>query len=123
VTTAEDNPQRTWHFKQLRSSLRSLAAAGSGQPSLFPDQTRTPDELAFDFDHWLDVVRSNYEGELEAAQAEALDAIAKKLSTMSRDGAEFDVDLWTEAAFGTSEHWAEVRRLADAALKVFDQSD
>ena len=38
---------------------------------------------------------------------------------MSRDGAEFDADLWTEAALATSEHWADVRRLALSALDAF----
>jgi hypothetical protein len=38
---------------------------------------------------------------------------------MSRDGSEFDVDLWTDAALSTSELWADVRRQALAALDAF----
>jgi hypothetical protein len=115
----DENPQRAWHFKQLRWSLKALATAGSLQPSLFPDQVRTPDELAFDFDHWLTVIRSHYETELTAAQQDALSAISRKLATISRDGAEFDVELWTDAALTTSEHWDDVRRLASLALEAF----
>jgi hypothetical protein len=37
---------------------------------------------------------------------------------MSRDGADFDADLWTDTALRTSEHWAEVRRLASAAIEI-----
>ena len=39
---------------------------------------------------------------------------------MSRDGAEFDAELWTDAALTGSVHWAEVRTLAAAALAAFD---
>ena len=38
---------------------------------------------------------------------------------MARDGAEFDADIWTDEAVRTSEHWAEVRALAAAALDEF----
>ena len=38
---------------------------------------------------------------------------------MARDGAEFDADIWTDEAVRTSEHWADVRTLAAAALDEF----
>ena len=79
----------------------------------------TADELALDFDHWAAVVRGNYESELSTSQTESLGAIDRKLATMSRDGVEFDVELWTDAAVRTSEHWAGVRRLAVAGLEAF----
>ena len=116
----EENALRSWHFKQLKWSLQALAAAGSDQLALFPDFVVKADELALDFDHWADVVRTNYETELTRPQAESLDAINRKLSTMSRDGVEFDVELWTEAALCSSEHWAGVRRLAASALEAFE---
>ena len=62
-------------------------------------------------DHLTDIRRSS------------LHAIAAKLATMSRDGAEFDAELWTEAAMAASEHWADVRRLAAAALDAFEWTD
>jgi hypothetical protein len=116
---SEEHALRSWHFRQLRWSLQALAAAGSDQRTLFPDHVVTADELAFDFDHWAGVIRSNYEPDLSRPQAESLGAIDQKLATMSRDGIEFDLELWTEAALSTSEHWSGVRRLATAALEAF----
>jgi hypothetical protein len=118
MSTAEENPLRSLHFRQLRWSLQGLATAGSEQPALFPDHTVTASQLAFDFDHCASVVRSNYENDLSPSQADAIGAIDRKLAAMSRDGAEFDLELWTEGALRTSEAWAEVRRLARAALEA-----
>lgn len=117
-----EDAQREWRFKQLRWSLQALADAGSGQQSLFPDRRVTADDLAFDFDHWSSLVEGADAGELTGAQADALAGIRRKLATISRDGAEFDVELWTDAAIATSEHWADVRRLAAAALEAFGWS-
>ena len=119
LTPEIDDARRPWHFKQLKWTLQSLAQAGSVQPTLFPEQTPNADNLAFSFDHWTSIVRQNYGPELTPDQGAALDSIATKLATMSRDGAEFDADLWTEAALATSEHWADVRRLALSALDAF----
>jgi len=115
----EDDALRSWHFRQLKWSLHSLARAGSPQRLLFPDQAVNADELAFQFDHWTATIRGAYDAGLSPSQRDALAAIAGKLATMSRDGAEFDLDLWTETALSASEHWAEVRRLAAAALEAF----
>ena len=115
----EDNSQRSWHYRQFRRSLQDLAGAGSDQLALFPDRAAKPDELAWAFEHWAAIVRTTYESELSAAQAEALAGLEGKLKTMSRDGAEFDADLWTDAALRNSEHWAEVRALAAAAVDAF----
>jgi hypothetical protein len=115
----EDLPQRAWHIKQLKWSLQAVAQAGTPQPSLFPEQVPGPDDLAFGFDHWSSLVRDLYAADLSTAQVAALDAIAEKLTTMSRDGSEFDVELWTETAMRTSEHWAQLRGQALAALEAF----
>jgi hypothetical protein len=123
----DDQLQRAWHFKQLKWSLQALARAGSAQPTLFPEESPKPDDLAFGFDHWAGLVRDAYGALLPERQSSALEAIARKLETMSRDGAEFDVELWTEAALSATEHWADVRLLAVAALDEFgwgaDNSD
>ena len=116
----EDNTQRAWHFRQLTRSLRDLVSAGSDQLALFPGRTVKPDELAWAFGHWATAIRSAYEAELSDAQAETLAAVERKFATMSRDGAEFGADLWTESALRTSEHWIEVRNLATAALDAFE---
>jgi len=115
----EDDAQRTWHFKQLRQSLDGLAHAASNQPALFPDSVASADDLAFAYDHWSDLVRGAYGSELTREQTDALDAIDRKIATMSRDGDEFDVEVWTDAALSTSDHWADLRRLAGLALEAF----
>ncbi len=38
---------------------------------------------------------------------------------MSRDAAELDADVWSEAAVRTSEAWVTLRRLAGEALQAF----
>jgi hypothetical protein len=115
----EDNIERSRDFDQLRRSLRGLADAGSEQPPLFPDSVATADQLARDFDQSAVAVRGNYGSDLSENQADALAALEQKLMTMSRDGAEFDAELWTEAALRASEHWADVRTLALSALEAF----
>jgi hypothetical protein len=115
----DENTDRDSEFRQLHWSLRGLATAGSEQLALFPDSVVTIDELAFNFEHWARAVRDDFQSNLSPAQHEALDALQRKLATMSRDGAEFDAELWTDAALRTSEHWAEVRRLASSAMDAF----
>ena len=114
-----ESRERTWHFKQLRWSLQSLAGSASEQRSLFPEWVATADELALDFDHWLDVIRQRYGTELDSAQRDALDAIEHVFERMSRDAAELDADIWSEAALRTSEDWHSLRRLATSALEAF----
>jgi hypothetical protein len=41
---------------------------------------------------------------------------------MSRDGAEFDADLWTETAMSSDLHWQEFRTLAIAVRDAFGWS-
>jgi hypothetical protein len=115
----EDTSQRSWHLKQLARSLQDLAGAGSDQLTLFPERAVKPDEAAWAFEHWATLIRRTYESELSLIQTDALAAVERKLKTMSRDGAEFGADLWTDSALRTSEHWIEVRALATAALDAF----
>ena len=117
---ADEPLDRDGHLRQLRWSLQALAESGSGQRELFPEAAPGADALALEFDTWAEVVRVNYDADLTPAQRDALDAIERKLETMSRDGAEFDAELWTDAALAGSVHWAEVRELAAAALAAFD---
>ena len=106
-------------FRHLRLSLRGLATAGAEQGVLFSDLASSAQDLASHYDQSAAVVRADHDSELSAAQADALTAIDRKLATMSRDGDEFDADLWTETAVRTGEDWAELRNLALAALESF----
>jgi hypothetical protein len=119
LTIPDERSLRAWHFRQLRRSLQALAAPPSGQLALFPDHAAKADELALHFDHWSSVIRGQYDLELSNDQRDALSAVDAKLATMSRDGAEFDADIWTDEALRNSEHWAAVRDLAVNALETF----
>lgn len=119
----EDSAERASDLNQLRRSLRSLAAAGSDQPTLFPDDVIPADQLALEFGRCAGVVHDDDQSDLSQEQADAIAALEQKLVTMSRDGAEFDAELWTEAALRTSEHWAEVRTLAQSALEAFGHTE
>jgi hypothetical protein len=125
-TTLPDAPDestlRAWYFKQLRASLHALAASASNQPALFPEFAATPEELALQFQHWAAVVRSTYEDGLSEAQRASLDALDGMFARMSRDGADLDLDLWTDAALKSHGHWTEIRSLAAAALAAFGQA-
>jgi hypothetical protein len=121
MTTPEANASRGEHFHELKMSLQGLAMTASQQPELFPEFVAKADELASSFDHWAAVVRNQHGGELSSTQVDCLAAIGRKLSTMSRDGADLDADLWTESALSSSPHWDEVRRLAMAALDAFGE--
>ena len=118
-TGRDDGAQRSWRFRQLQRTLQALAMAASEQLTLFPDIVVKPDELAFDFEHWDDVIRSNHASELTREQLAALAAIARRFETMARDAAEFDAMVWTDAALGASVEWEDIRRLARAALDAF----
>jgi hypothetical protein len=108
-------------LRELMHVIRQLADAGSGQPALFPDENVSTGELVRAFDQRALAVRDSYDDRLSSSQLESLTALEKKLSTMSRDGAEFDADIWTDEAVRTSVDWAEVRTLAAAALEEFTQ--
>ena len=82
---------------------------------MLPNFVCKADELALDFDHWNEVVLSNFQSELTPAQLSSLRAIARSISDMTRAGAA----LWTEIAVRESSEWNFVRTLAAAALNSF----
>jgi hypothetical protein len=106
-------------LRDLTRAIRRLAAAGSGQAVLFPDDNASAMDLVRDFDQQASLVREEYEAQLSPPQIEALNLLQQKLSTISSDGAEFDADIWTDEAVRTSERWSEVRELAISALQAF----
>jgi hypothetical protein len=118
----DDEPLPGAPLRALRWSLQALANAGSGQPPLFPEQTVSPGELATSFEQASILVTHGEAGEVSEPQRTALEAISAQFETLSRDEAEFGVELWTEAAVATSEQWTEVRRLAMDALEAFEWS-
>ena len=116
----DESTERAAAFKQLESSLRALAMSASDQLTLFPEDVVSADELALRFDHAWSAVRAAYEHELSPSQVAALDVIERELDAMSRDGAAFDLELWTESALRSSEQWTGIRQLALDALAMLD---
>ena len=116
----EDQPEP---LRALIHVIRRLASAGSAQPTLFPDENVSPGDLVRDFDQRASAVRDANDASLSPSQLDALTVLQNKLTRMSRDGAEFDADIWTDDAVRTSEHWAEIRRLAAATIEEFSQTE
>jgi hypothetical protein len=119
MSIQEPAVQRDLLFKQLKWTLTSIAALGSDQQTLFPDHVETPGKLALEYDRCVSVVRGEYGPDLSEVQNAALTAIEEKLATIARDSNAFDTDLWEGEALRSSGHWADVRRLATAALEAF----
>ena len=116
-----DVPDVSASLAQLRWSLQSLATAGSEQPPLFAEHAASAEALVSAFDRCAALVQTEHGGMLSSGQTGALAALSRQLATISRDGAQLDADLWTDAAVRTSEHWAVVRQLASTALDAFDR--
>jgi hypothetical protein len=114
----DERTERTVAFKQLELSVRALAMSASDQLNLFPENVVTADELAGHFDRAWSAVRLAYEPELSALHVEVLTAVERKLVSMSRDGAAFDLELWTDFALRSNDQWEAVRALALEALTV-----
>ena len=105
---------------RLLASLKALASEPSDQLALFPESTNRVGDLAARFEDSVRAVHDHRAGELSRAQADALEALGHRLAIVSRDGAEFDADVWTDEAVRTSVHWRDVRALARAALDAFE---
>jgi hypothetical protein len=115
-----DNEVRGSYFRELTNSLKALASEPSDQLALFPDSAFDAGDLVARFDDSLRALYEDYESDLSRSQVEALRALSGRIAAISRDGSEFDAELWTEQAVRTSAHWREVRQLAGAALSAFD---
>ena len=118
----DDEPSADTRLRALRWSLQALAAVGSGQAPLFPEQAVSPGELATTLEQASMLVMQGEAGDVNDRQRAALAAISARFETLTRDEAEFGVELWSEAAVASSEQWTEVRRLALDALDAFGWS-
>ena len=114
-----ESPDQATQLRHLKWSLQALAASASEQLALFPDSVTEADELALDFDNCAAVVRGRDESGLSEAQLAALSAIDQQLATMSRLATELDADMWSETALKHDQNWAQIRQLAEEALKAF----
>jgi hypothetical protein len=112
-------PDRAQALQELCWSIQALALPAADQLALYPDFTCKADELALDFDTWQAVVQGNFGDSLSESQRVGLDTINDRFISLSRNGANYYPDFWTESALFNDANWVEVRRLAHAALDSF----
>jgi hypothetical protein len=117
----DESSARTRRLRELRASLRALSETGSAQPALFPYPATAGDDLMLEFEIVVAAIRENDLGHLPPDCLAAVEAIERQLKTIYRDDVDFDADVWTDGAMRESPLWAEVRRLAEAALEALDR--
>ncbi|HSI36548.1 MAG TPA: thioredoxin domain-containing protein, partial [Tepidisphaeraceae bacterium] len=100
--------------RELKRSLQALAAPADAQLRMFPAGVAKADELALDYNHWLDVV-SGWGFELSEGQQRDLADVDRALETMSGPN-----DHWSESALQSDPAWANVRDLARRALAAIE---
>ena len=116
VSQPEDEANRDGVRDQFLWSLQALACDADAQLSLFPDFVCKADELAHDYGHWSEFVRSRFAGEFSGAQLAILQQIDDRLDAMGNGGTEFEEELWSENALRMRPQWEELRTLARLAL-------
>jgi hypothetical protein len=108
---------RLWIFEPTKHALQHLAAPAEVQIALLPDFVCVTDELSLDFDHWRSTFIGNYGSELTPGQAALFEAIDEKFARLSRRGAAFREEFWTNDALRESPEWENFRQLA---IKLLD---
>ena len=102
--------------KRFEWAVRALAQPPGIQLALFPDFTSKADELALDFEEWLEQFAKCPSGmSLTSDQKKSLGSLDNQLEAMS--GPSND-RLWTEEALVVSDQWGRVRQLALEFLDV-----
>lgn len=100
-------------MKELRSSLCLLAGDGRDALNALPDGCVKADELALDYNNWLEIAVANCGTALRSGQREALAQVDQLLDQMS--GAS-NARLWTEEAVISDDRWEQVRAAAKHAV-------
>ncbi len=109
-----DGVNREWLFRELRQSLRLLAANGVVALAGMPDGCCKPDELALDFDNFWAAVVGNFAAELPPELVSAHAAVDAAFGIIRDDG-------WSEESVRSSPEWATVRQKAGVALALLDR--
>lgn len=104
-------------MKNLRQSLADLSLPGPAALRTQPEGSCRADELALEFDNWLQAALANCRDELSPFQWEALESINRALSEMS---GEKNSSLWTDEAVGNHPKWVWIRAEAAKALREFN---
>jgi hypothetical protein len=106
---------KTRILERLKHSVQLLAASPEIQLSLLPNYVCKADELALDFDLWLEITLHNSQTDLTTDQRSALTALNEKLGHLTAEGKQH----WNDEAVRTSRAWQEVRNLAKLVLEAF----
>src|SRR5215210_7731568 len=101
-------------LEHLKWSVQALALPSREQRTLFPPFVCIADELALDFEQWLQTAAGQHE--FSAEQRTALTSLDDVLSAMS--GAD-QAELWIDEALDSSGEWENVRERARGTLTVF----
>jgi hypothetical protein len=102
-------------FERLKHSVQLLASSPQIQLQLLPPFVCKADELALDFDHWLEVTLDKYKSDLSLDQLSALKTLDEKMHWLTADGKEH----WTDEAVRNSPQWECIRSIAANALQIF----
>jgi hypothetical protein len=105
-----------WVLRELRETLGRLAQDGYAQRGYLHSLGAGVDELALEFDAVAPVAPALAERKMiSPEQAVAIRAVQERLKEMSGTA---NAAHWTEEALDSSAAWADVRRLASAALDL-----
>lgn len=106
----------------MKKALFALSLPGREALATLPEGTVKADELALDYDHFLQVALDNFATEFTTHQREALENVNDLLAEMS---GLHSAGLWTDAAVLDHPKWLMVRERARAAwhLLGWDTAD
>jgi hypothetical protein len=104
---------RIWLRERVKNSIQLLACPPEIQLGHFPDFVHPPDELALEFDDFLEAFVSNCRAEITDEQLSCLDSIARAVSQMPKEH-------FSPGAVPYSPEWQRVRQLAADALRAFN---
>jgi hypothetical protein len=113
------DPNRPGIFEHTKEALQLLACPAQLQIRLLPEFVSVADELALDFNHWQSILLSNFSSELTQQQIAHLTAIDGEFDQLSREGARYDPEFWTNDALQTSSKWNSLRQMAVQVLHSF----
>lgn len=89
---------------RFEESVQLLAASTDEQLAAFPASFEgIAFDIASDFEHWLEVVRTHYGEDLGARTRDYLHQIERALALVE------ERDLWTRKAMSESAEWEEIR--------------
>eukprot|EP00727_Mastigamoeba_balamuthi_P002454 m51a1_g12205 hypothetical protein (140) ;mRNA; r:2803-3396 len=102
----------------VAQALYVLAATADQQLAVIPKGDHAAEEISLLFEDAL-LQAADVKGAITPAQKDALNAVDTALDKMSRAD---KASMWTEKALRTEAAWADVRKLASAAVKALGRT-